>query len=76
MHLKFAKKFVLILPSKPTRMVEHSAVRSPENGENSSLTEKSVSENPAKSVKSKSKDRTTPSKELKDSMCRDFTRDT
>ena len=26
MHLKFAKKFVLILPSKPTRMVEHAAV--------------------------------------------------
>lgn len=57
-------------------MEEHSAVRSPENGENSSLTEKSVSENLAKSVKSKSKDRTTPSKESKDSMCRDFTRDT
>ena len=26
MHLKFAKKFVLILLSKPTRMVEHPAV--------------------------------------------------
>ena len=26
MHLKFAKKFVLILPSKPTRMVEHRTV--------------------------------------------------
>ena len=56
--------------------VEHSAVRSPENGENSSLAEKSASENPAKSVKSKSKDKTTPSKESRDSMCRDFTRDT
>lgn len=57
-------------------MEEHSAVRSPENGENSSLAEKSASENPAKSVKSKSRDKTTPSKESQDSMCRDFTRDT
>lgn len=65
-----------MFPHEPLRPVEHSAVKSPENGENSSLTEKSVSENPAKSVKSKSKDKTTPSKESKDSMCRDFTRDT
>ena len=55
--------------------VEHAAVKML-NKHNSSLTEKSVSDNPANSVKSKSRDRTTPSKESQDFVCRDFTRDT
>ena len=56
-------------------MVEHAAVKMP-NKHNSSLTEKFVSDNPANLVKSKSEDKTTPSKESQDFVCRDFTRDT
>ncbi len=57
-------------------MGEHAAVNSLNKAKSSSLTEKSVRENPANSVKSKSQDKTTPSKEWKHSVCRDFTRDT